>query len=240
MTVPAFQAWFLPLLKRLADGEVHKAQDLYPLLADDLGLSEDDRNEVLSSGRQFKYRNRIDWARVHFKAAGVIEAPGRGLLQLTDRGHAVLAENPPDLNIKFLRRFPEFVAFQSRSSDTESPTPSTVPDTIGETPEEAVARLYQELDKALAVELLDRIKKATPQFFENLVVDLMVAMGYGGSREDAGNVVGKSGDGGIDGIIKEDRLGLDMIYLQAKRWEGSVGRPTVQAFAGSLEGFRAR
>jgi len=240
MTVPAFQTWFLPVLKRLADGQVHTMSDLHGVLADELGLSDEDRSEQLASGRQLKYQNRIHWARSYLKAAGLLESPGRGQVQITERGRGVLAENPPELNVKYLRRYPEFLAFHTRTTASDEPATPLSLEATGETPEETVSRLHRELNQALAEELLDRIKKGSPQFFENLVVDLMVALGYGGSREDAGSVVGKSGDGGIDGIIKEDRLGLDVIYLQAKRWESSVGRPTVQAFAGSLEGVRAR
>jgi restriction system protein len=240
MAVPPFQAWFLPLLKRLGDGQVHRASDLFPVLADDLGLSEEDRLQRLASGRQRVYENRIHWARAYFKAAGLLASPARGQMQITERGREVLAENPTELNVRYLRRFPEFVAFHSRSSASDEPAQPAGVEAAEETPEETLARLHRELNQALAVELLDRIKSASPQFFENLVVDLMVAMGYGGTREDAGSVIGKSGDGGVDGVIKEDRLGLDVIYLQAKRWEGSVSRPTVQAFAGSLEGVRAR
>jgi len=240
MAVPPFQAWFRPLLRQLADGQVHRASDLYSVLADELELTDEDRAHLLASGRQRVYENRIHWARAYLRAAGLIVSPARGLIKITDRGRAVLEENPPELNVRYLRRFPEFVAFHTRTANEGSSGQEAVSESSSETPEEALARLDRDLKQSLAADLLERIKAASPQFFESLVVDLMLALGYGGSREDAGSVVGKSGDGGIDGIIKEDRLGLDVIYLQAKRWEGSVGRPIVQAFAGSLEGHRAR
>ena len=242
MAVPDFQSWFLPLLRRLTDGADHTMSELYEQLADDRGLSTDDRAELLKSGTQFIYRNRIAWARTYLKKAGHLGSPGRGQIRITQRGRDVLAENPAKLNVSFLRRFPEFVAFHTYKAPDASGGPGLIeaePDSR-ETPQDSLERAQGELRQQLADDLLDRVLKAPPSFFERLVVDLLLRMGYGGSREDAGRTIGKAGDGGLDGVINEDRLGLDVIYIQAKRWENTVGRPVVQAFAGSLEGVRAK
>ena len=242
MAVPDFQSWFLPLLRRLTDGADHTMSELYEQLADDRGLSTDDRAELLKSGTQFIYRNRIAWARTYLKKAGLLESPGRGQIRITQRGRDVLAENPAKLNVSFLRRFPEFVAVHTYKAPDASGGPGLIeaePDSR-ETPQDSLERAQGELRQQLADDLLDRVLKAPPSFFERLVVDLLLRMGYGGSREDAGRTIGKAGDGGLDGVINEDRLGLDVIYIQAKRWENTVGRPVVQAFAGSLEGVRAK
>jgi restriction system protein len=235
MSVPPFNAWLFPLLKRLADGETHSLSSLAQQLADDLALSSEDRAQMLSSG-QSTYQNRVGWARTYLKKAGLLEAPSRGTARITPRGREVIAENPPTIDVKYLYRFPEFVAFHT-PADESKPVPDTA--TI-ESPEDTLERVSLQLRQNLATELLDRIKVAPPELFERLVLDLLLSMGYGGSRQDAGEVLGKSGDGGLDGVIKEDRLGLDAIYIQAKRWDNVVGRPVVQAFAGSLEGVRAR
>jgi len=231
----------MPLLRRLADGQAHEMNDLFSQLADDLGLSESDRSEMLPSGKQNTYRNRIGWARTYLKKAGLLETPGRGLVRITEAGRQVL-DNPPEiLNVRFLKRFPSFVEFHTMSPKPD-PEPGTLisEDAEEETPEEQFEKIYSGLTLELVDEILARIKAAPPEFFERLVVDLLLRMGYGGSREDAGRTVGRSGDGGIDGVIKEDPLGLDTVCIQAKRWENTVGRPVVQAFAGSLEGARAR
>ena len=240
MSVPSFQSWFRPLLERISDGEIHEMSSLYEQLADDMGLSQDDRAEMLPSGKQFTYRNRIAWARTYLKKAGLLESPGRGEVRITERGKKVIADPPEKLNVRFLKRFPSFVEFHAPSSDAEESQSKVDDDDDGETPEEALGRLYRGIRAELAAELLDRIRTAPPEFFERLVVDLLLKMGYGGSREDAGHRVGKSGDGGIDGIIDEDPLGLEKVCIQAKRWENTVNRPVVQAFAGSLEGYRAK
>ncbi|MDB4433280.1 restriction endonuclease [bacterium] len=240
MAVPDFQTWFLPLLRRVADEENHRLSDLYEQLADDLKLSEADRNEELPSGKQLTYRNRIGWARTYLKKAGLLESPARGECRITQRGLQVLASKPERLNVKFLKQFPEFKEFHtykkpaSETGEQDEDEVSTI------TPEELLEKSHGALKENVTQELLDRVKGAPPAFFESLVVELLLRMGYGGSREDAGKTVGRSGDGGVDGVINEDRLGLDVVYIQAKRWENTVGRPVVQAFAGSLEGVRAR
>ncbi len=238
MAVPGFQELMLPLLRIAGDGDEHSLSELIDTLAVEFGLTDADRNELLPSGRQAKFDNRVGWARTHLGKAGLLESTGRGRFRITDRGIDVLNSNPPEIDIRLLSQFPEFIEFRrlSRSGNR------TVEESEGpnQTPEEILESSYQSLRSALAETLLQRIKACSPRFFERLVVDLLVAMGYGGSRKDAGQAVGQSGDGGIDGTIKEDRLGLDVVYIQAKRWEATVGRPIVQAFAGSLEGLRAR
>lgn len=239
MTVPDYQSLMLPLLKALRDGEEHSLHEVIEILADQFELNDDERRELLPSGRQAKLDNRVAWARTYLKKAGLLESTGRGKFQINDRGLAVLREDPPEINVKFLEQFPEFLEFRDGSSKDVSADPENGATDKTRTPEEVLEAGYQNLRKDLAQDLLDRIMGCSPDFFERLVVDLLVAMGYGGSRKDAGEAVGRSGDGGIDGIIKEDKLGLDAVYIQAKRWEGTVGRPTVQAFAGSLMGNRA-
>ena len=171
--------------------------------------------------------------------AGLLRRPRRGHYQITERGKEVLASNPREINVKFLDRFQEFVEFRQRPEEQEVGIEAQAVQS-GDTPEEALELAYQTLKESLAADIIQVVKQCTPEFFEQLVVDVLVKMGYGGSRREAGQAVGKSGDGGIDGIIKEDRLGLDIIYIQAKRWEGVVGRPEIQKFAGALQGNRAR
>lgn len=239
MPVPDFQTWLLPLLRRVDDGAVHKMSDLYEQLSVDLGLTDQDKEERLPSGAQQTYMNRIAWAKTYLKKAGLLSAPGRSQVQITSRGREVLKEGHSRITVSYLKKFPEFLDFHSvKPPSTNSHTVETSSEE-DETPQESLERVYKQLEHELASDLLERVKQVAPSFFEKLVVDLLVAMGYGGSREGAGKTVGKSGDGGIDGVINEDRLGLDVVYIQAKRWEGSVGRPVVQAFAGSLEGVRA-
>jgi restriction system protein len=237
MAVPTFEVFRVPLLRRLEDDREHRMTELYEMLADDLRLSDNDRSEMLASGSQPVYKNRISWARTFLKKAGLIDQPTRGFVRITDRGREALRAQRP-IDNAYLSQFPEFVEF-FRGPRRNGETTTVVNDLDAETPEDTLNRIHRQLRDDLARELLDRIKASPPAFFERLVVDLMIKMGYGGSREDAGKTVGRSGDGGIDGVINEDRLGLDVIYLQAKRWENSVGRPVVQGFVGSLAGKRA-
>jgi restriction system protein len=234
MAIPDFQTLFLPLLKLAGDGREHSLDEAILALAAQFRLSEDERKELLPSGRQAKFDNRTGWARTYLKKAGLLESTGRGKFRITQRGLDILGGDPVRVDVRFLKQFPEFVEFHKatkREAETEE---------IRQTPEEALGMAYQNLKQALAQDVLERVRACSPRFFERLVVELLVAMGYGGSRSDAGQAVGQTGDGGIDGIIKEDKLGLDVVCIQAKRWEGKVGRPVVQAFAGSLEGHRAR
>lgn len=239
MTVPDFQSFFLPFLKLLSDGKEHSIRDMYDILADQLELSESDRQQVLPSGQMKTYVNRIGWTRTHLKKAGLIDSSKRGHFAITDRGREVLAQCPEKITVKSLQVFPEFQEFRQGNVKLIPSTASTVVE-IDRTPEEILQEAYLTLRSEVADEIIQLLKSSSPVFFERVVVDLLVSMGYGGSRKAAGKAIGGSGDGGVDGIISEDPLGLDNIYIQAKRWESNVGRPQVQAFAGSLEGFRSR
>jgi len=242
MAIPDYQSCMLPLLRRVADGAEHQLKDVAQALAAEFGLTADEINEFLPSGQQPVFINRIGWARTYLKKAGLLISPRRGWLSISPRGLAVLHENPQSINVKYLERFPEFVDFRSTKKDASGETPSAAYSEapIGQTPHEALEAAYERLRAELADEVLQALKGADPALFENIVVELLVKMGYGGSRKDAGKAIGRSGDEGIDGIIKEDPLGLDNVYIQAKRWEGTVGRPEIQKFAGALQGQRAR
>ena len=241
MSVPDYQALMLPILKLAVDGEEHRFRDVVETLADELGLTNEERSELLPSGQQPLFTNRVGWARTYLKHAGLLGSPRRGVLKITQRGHELLAENPPKVDLSVLRRFEEFVEFQSRRrTSAESVSVESLPAESSETPEDTLSRAYGALRKEVEAQLLETVAQVSPSFFEQLVVDVLVAMGYGGNRVDAARAIGRSGDGGVDGIINEDRLGFDVIYIQAKRWEAVVGRPEIQKFAGALQGHRAR
>ena len=242
MAIPDYQTLMLPVLQLASDQLEHKFREVVEALAEKFSLSDDERAELLPSGSQTVFHNRVGWARSYLKQAGLLESPRRGYFRITDQGLILLAENPERINVSLLERYPEFLEFRNRKKDTSSNNEGTVISEIssGETPEDALASAYRTILKDLEDEILSFVKDSTPSFFERLVVDLLVRMGYGGNRRDAGRALGKSGDGGIDGIINEDRLGLDVIYIQAKRWEGTVGRPEIQKFAGALQGLRAK
>jgi restriction system protein len=241
--VPDFQTPMLPVLRRLAVGGEQPSATVRQAIAEEFALSAADLATMLPSGRQTTFGNRVAWALSYLKQAGLAESPSRGIYRITSRGNGVLGEDPARIDIQFLMRFPEFVAFRTASPDTSQPNlppPKETTEVTPLTPDEQIRLGYSRLQSNLAAEVLERVRQITPKFFEELVVELLVAMGYGGSREDASAVVGGGGDEGIDGIIKADRLGLDTIYIQAKRWKESVGRPEIQRFAGALQGQRAR
>ena len=247
MPVPDFQTLMLPLLKITGDGNEHTTSDVTETLAQQFSLTETDRDEMLPSGKQRKFDNRVNWTKTYLQKALLLSSTGRSRFRITERGSKVLKENPSSINIKFLNQFPEFIAFHTATNNNKEEKTNgnisaseEIVEKTSQTPQEILEISYQSLRQALAQELLERIKNNPPKFFEALVVDLLVAMGYGGSHKDAGQAVGQVGDGGIDGIIKEDKLGLDAIYLQAKRWEGTVGGPIVQGFVGALIGKKAR
>lgn len=194
---------------------------------------------MLPSGTQEVIVNRVGWAKTYLTKAGLLSTPKRGFFEITERGRLLLAENPVSVDSKFLQRYDEFNAFRTRSRKEDGVEALVEAPGFG-TPEEALEYGYQRLTENLADDIIGKTMSCSPAFFERLVVELMVKMGYGGSLREAAQVVGKSGDGGIDGIIKEDKLGLDVIYIQAKRWEGTVGRPEIQKFAGALLGQKAR
>jgi restriction system protein len=239
VAIPDFQSLMLPLLIFASDGNEHSLREAIDALADQYHLTPDERRELLPSGRQATFDNRVGWTRTYLKKAGLLSSPKRSHFQITHRGQAVLAEKPSKINVAFLRRFPEFLEFQRGQNKDSGVAPAEESELI--TPEESIESAYQRARAGLAIELLQTIKGCSADFFEQLVVDLLVRMGYGGTRKDAGQRLGKSGDGGIDGIINEDRLGLDVVYIQAKRWDSTpVGRPEIQKFAGALQGQRAR
>ena len=245
MAIPDYQTCMLPFLRFLADGKEHTLREAEDALAKHFSLSPPERAELLPSGQQGIFKNRIGWARTYLKKAGLVEAPKRAVFKITDRGSETLASNPKKIDGKYLEQFPEFMDFKEASkSSNENVSPSVFVEEDAAakttTPEESIELAHQGLREQLAQELLSRILACSPTFFEQLVVELLVKMGYGGSRRDAGERIGQTGDGGIDGIIKEDRLGLDLIFIQAKRWQGTVGRPEIQKFVGALQGQRAR
>lgn len=237
MAVPDFQSLMLPVMELASDGQVHTTSSTIQSLATQFNLTAEDLEELLPSGRQRRFTNRVNWATTHLRKALLIESAGYGKFKITDRGRQVLAEKPERVDMKYLARFPGYLEFTGGEASTG--TGSKVgPPAVEQTPEERIASTHQQLESALEQELLDRVLAVTPTYFEQLVVDLLMKMNYGGS-DDAGERIGRSGDGGIDGTIFQDPLGLDIVYVQAKRWTGSVSRPTVQGFAGSLEGFKA-
>jgi len=241
MAVPDFQSLMMPLLRVAADGREHSLAEARDVLAREFKLSDADREEPLPSGRQSKFSNRVAWAKSYLQQAGLLLSPRRGHFQISDRGCSVLKTPPPRIDIKFLEQYPEFVEFRAPKIEVAGvlvDVPSSQPEP--ETPEEALEAAHLKMKVGLASELLSRVKAASPKFFEGLVVELLLKMGYGGSRRDAGQAIGHSGDEGIDGVISEDRLGLDVVYLQAKKWDGTVGRPEIQRFVGALHGKRAK
>lgn len=240
MAVPPFQEFMLPFLEFISDGKEHHISELFECLAQRFSLTEQDQKELLPSGRETRFKNRVYWTRVHLGQAKLLDSTGRGRFRITDRGHQLLASKPKRVDLKVLSQYPEFLEFRKRSSQEEVTAQPIQEPESAQSPEELLETSYQSIRQQLAQSLLAQVQQAPPDFFEQLVVDLLVAMGYGGSRKDAGQAIGQSNDGGIDGIIKEDRLGLDIVYLQAKRWESPVGSPEVRNFTGSLEGHGAQ
>ena len=240
MAIPDYQTCMLPFLRYLSDGNEHSLREAEEALVEHFKLTPAERAELLPSGQQGVFKNRIGWARTYLKKAGLLEAPKRGVFKITVRGSKALASAPARIDAKYLEQFPEFIEFREISRPDLGVAVLPEPAPSRTTPEEAIELAHQGLRKQLGQELLSRILSCSPTFFEQLVVELLVKMGYGGSRRDAGERIGQTGDGGIDGIIKEDRLGLDTIFIQAKRWQGSVGRPEIQKFVGALQGQRAK
>ena len=235
MAIPDFQRLMLPLLRFCKDGAEHSNHEAIEALAEEFGLSESERKRLLPSGRQHVFDNRVAWARAHMKMAQLLENPRRGIFRITERGQSILAQNAAVINLKVLRQFPEYVDAREKPQSTSS----SGPEEVVQTPEEQIEHAYVNIQENLAQEILQQLKASSPSFFEKVVVDVLVRMGYGGSLKDAGQAIGHSGDEGIDGVINEDRLGLDSIYIQAKKWEGTVSRPEIQKFAGALQGKRA-
>ncbi|HOQ31829.1 MAG TPA: restriction endonuclease [Candidatus Hydrogenedens sp.] len=237
MPIPDYQSIMLPLLKFPGDKKEHSIRESIEHIANIFNLSEEERREVLPNGQQYIIDNRVGWARTYLKKAGLLESTKRSYFKITDLGLEVLQKNPKEINVKFLEQFPQFIEF--RNLRKEKGEEEKEEENLTQTPQELLEYGYQRIKKDLASELLNLVKKSSPRFFEKLVVELLIKMGYGGSLKDAGKAIGKSGDGGIDGIIKEDKLGLDIIYIQAKRWENVVGSKEVRNFVGSLAGQKA-
>jgi restriction system protein len=232
----------LPFLQVLEDGSEKHFREITNAVSERLGVTTEERRQRIPSGLAPLVDNRLGWARTYLKKAGLI-APGhkRGLYKITERGLEVLRRKPQRVDIALLSAYPEFREFRAlRRPNSDETPPVTEADAVSATPEESLDTAYTGIRKKLEADLLEQIMAASPEFFERLVLDVLVSLGYGGSLSDAAQSVGGSGDGGVDGIIKEDRLGLDTIYVQAKRWENTVGRPEVQKFAGALQGHRAR
>ena len=239
--IPDYQKIMLPLLRMVGDGAEHKFRDAIEKLAGEFRLSKEQREELLPSRSQPIFNNRVGWARTYLKKAGLIESTRRGYFKISKRGKEVLKNPLLEINNMFLRQFSEFVEFQKIRHEDDALTTEREATAVG-TPDEIIENAYARFRASLASDILAAVRECSPTFFERLVVNLLVQMGYGGSRKDAGEAIGRSGDGGIDGIIKEDRLGLDIVYIQAKRWKdgNTVGSPEIQKFAGALQGRRAR
>lgn len=239
--IPDYQSIMLPLLEHVSDGAEYKMRDVTDQLAINLGVTEEEQKELLPSGAAPVFYNRTAWAKTYLKKAGLLDSPRTGIITISGRGLDVLEQKPESISVKFLKQFSEFVEFQSTKKEGEGESESSDDQSI-QTPEESLEEAYLKIRKSLASELLNKVVELSPAFFERLVVELLVKMGYGGSMKDAGRAIGKSGDEGIDGTIKEDKLGLDIIYIQAKRWKpgNGVGRPEIQKFVGALAGQGAK
>lgn len=241
MAIPDYQTLMIPLLRLVTDGREYRLRDVIESLALEFHVTDEERQQLLPSGKDTTFDSRISWAKTYLKKAGLIEQPRRGYFQITEKGREILKSPSDSININLLVQFPEYGAVKSSDEQIKAQgLGMLMAPVLKETPEELIESGAKAIRKDLAEEILLRIKGCSPAFFERLVVELLVKMGYGGTRQDAGRAIGRSGDEGIDGVIHEDRLGLDVIYLQAKRWEGVVGRPEIQKFVGALQGQRAK
>jgi len=241
--IPDYQSLMLPLLRIISDKQEYRYRDLIDKLALEFKLTDEERKELLASGSQPVFDNRVGWAKTYLKKAGLIDAPKRATFVITELGLQTLKKNPDRIDAKYLRQFPAFLEFVHAGRNESDGEEEAISQEITEqTPEENLDKAYQRIRKSLADELLAKVIDLSPAFFERLVIELLVKMGYGGSIKDAGKAIGKSGDEGIDGTIKEDRLGLDIIYVQAKRWKTGnvVGRPEIHKFVGALAGQGAK
>ncbi len=241
MPIPGYQSIMLPLLLLLSDSREHSHRNVIEELIKTFQLTYEEQKELLPSCRQAVFDNRVGWARTYLKKAGLIDSPKRGIHKISKKGLKVLAAKPKSIDVKFLEQFPEFIEFRATKKATGE-LEEQAQESNTQTPEETLEYSYQKIRKALSQDLLNKTISLPPSFFENLVVELLVKMGYGGSIKDAGRAIGKSNDEGIDGTIKEDKLGLDIVYVQAKRWQPGniVGRPEIQKFVGALAGQGAK
>lgn len=240
VSIPDFQTLMRPLLEMASDEKEYSMREAREKLAAKFKLTEDEQKVLLPSGRQSLFVNRVAWAKIYLQRAGLLNSTQRGFFRISKRGLDVLQDGRDRITVHYLEKFPEFVDFRSTPRKKKEPPTPGRGDDDGQTPEEVLETTHLRLRSDLSSELVNRVRKCSPQFFEQLVVELLLKMGYGGSREEAGEAIGAAGDEGIDGVINEDRLGLDSIYLQAKRWEGTVGRPEIQKFVGALQGKRAK
>ena len=241
--IPDYQSIMLPMLRLVSDKKEHKYRGLIENLATEFKVTDEERKELLASGLQAIFDNRVGWAKTYLKKAGLLDSPKRATFVITQLGLDTLKKNPDRIDAKYLRQFPAFLEFQNASrNENNNDEEVTTQEPSDQTPEENLDKAYQRIRKSLASELLNKVVDLSPTFFERLVVELLVKMGYGGSIKDAGKAIGKSGDEGIDGTIKEDKLGLDIIYVQAKRWKPGnvVGRPELHKFVGALAGQGAK
>jgi restriction system protein len=236
MPIPDYQSIMLPLLKYASDSKPRNKKEAMKVMAEHFKLNPDELKELLPSGNQAIFDNRIGWALTYMKKAGILKSVSRGVFEITDRGKQLIKDGIKELHTKDLMKYDEFRDFQNKSNDIDQVASTEVKEL---TPEEMLDNTYRKVKNGLVIEIIEKIKECSPAFFERLVIEVIVSMGYGGSKQEAGKAIGQSGDEGIDGIIKEDKLGLDIIYLQAKRWENTVGRPEIQKFVGALEGKRA-
>jgi len=239
LAIPDYETLMLPLLKHISDGDTYSISELHRALADEFRLSESERTQLRPSGKGPLFRSRVHWARAYLLKAGLLKSEARGTVRITSRGKQVLEESLPSLSTRLLTdRFPEMREWRG-SSRAKRGDASVAAVPIPLDPEEELDTSYERIRASIEDELLRAVKAMSPAFFERLVVQLLLRLGYGGTP-DSGETLGRSGDGGIDGVIKEDKLGLDLVYIQAKRWEGSVGAPVVRAFAGALAAHRAK
>jgi restriction system protein len=239
--LPGYQFFMLPILEYLYDGHDHGMKDIRDHLAARYAISTELREAFLPSGTQRIFDSRVAWAKTYIAQAGLVESPKRGVVHITNRGKDLLLQHPQHIDLTVLERFPEFIAFRNKARKTdETIVPAESSSVSTATPEEQLETAFQTIRIDLVSELLDRLKACDPTFFERLVVELLLKMGYGKNLAEAGKAIGRSGDEGIDGVISEDKLGLDSVYLQAKRWAGSVGRPEIHKFVGALHGKGAR
>ena len=240
--IPKYEEIMLPYLEFLADGKEYGLSETHDALAELFNLPDEELRELLPSGRQKIFRNRVGWAGTYLKKAGLLTSPKRAHFRISEKGLSLLKEKPTEITAKLLTRYDDFVEFQSikKVKKGNGDLLQSSIDVAAQSPEESLEYAYQKLHSELSIELLNLIKSCSPDFFEKLVIDLLIKMGYGGSRREAGQAMGKSGDGGIDGIINEDKLGLDVIYLQAKRWENTVPVKEIRDFTGALASKKAK
>lgn len=235
MTIPKYDEMYRAFLDCLTDGQPHKSKEVKDTIAEVFHLSDEERAVLLPSGSGSVFDGRVGWTRTYLKKAGLIQSPSRGVIALTPAGKQVLSENPGVIDNSYLRRFESFRRFISPNTEGTQPNAEEV---SGQTPQDTLEEAFQRINTTLADDLLSEIMKLSPSFFEHMVVRLLMKMGYGGSIENAGIVVGQTGDEGIDGIVREDKLGFNLIYIQAKHWdcEKTIGRPEIQKFVGALAG----